>query len=115
MNLLTDPEPVRNHFQSAIHFFFFNDTAPTEIYTLSLHDALPIWLSHLEAAWEEPSLARFYRRLASDRKSTRLNSSHVSISYAVFCLKKKNQWLSAEIAKNDKTHNHYLGDLCRDD
>src|SRR2546421_4779950 len=49
-------------------FFFFNDTATTEIYTLSLHDAF-----------------------RSDRKSTRLNSSHDQISYAVFCLKKKNE------------------------
>src|SRR3989337_2777090 len=67
-------------------FFFFNDTATTEIYTLSLHDALPI--SH--------QLVRAHRFLQvfgdlvlqyQDRKSTRLNSSHGSISYAVFCLK----------------------------
>src|SRR5256885_15390208 len=73
-------------------FFFFNDTATTEIYTLSLHDALPI---------SRPRCARRDRRgrrpahrcLAGggsgDRKSTRLNSSHLVISYAVFCLKKK--------------------------
>src|ERR1035441_2580481 len=70
-------------------FFFFNDTATTEIYTLSLHDALPIWwaATWFAAPWrssfpapEPPSL---------DRKSTRLNSSHLGISYAVFCLKKK--------------------------
>src|SRR2546429_5914359 len=73
-------------------FFFFNDTATTEIYTLSLHDALPICLgadpperrsglrrTHLEHGPGRP-----------DRKSTRLNSSHGYISYAVFCLKKKN-------------------------
>src|SRR3989337_4055608 len=67
-------------------FFFFNDTATTEIYTLSLHDALPISFG-----------PRMFRRrcwttgspTALDRKSTRLNSSHGSISYAVFCLKKK--------------------------
>src|SRR2546430_11457652 len=93
-------------------FFFFNDTATTEIYTLSLHDALPISgdadpLAHaprelvrvlrLEAAEasEHDVLARAARArgtscsLASDRKSTRLNSSHSQISYAVFCLKKK--------------------------
>src|SRR6266540_6116063 len=68
--------------------FFFNDTATTEIYTLSLHDALPIW-----AGW--PFLREAGRRAggqagaAPDRKSTRLNSSHITISYAVFCLKKK--------------------------
>src|SRR6266480_6478692 len=68
-------------------FFFFNDTATTEIYTLSLHDALPISAG--------PRLVIRPRRSDSpdwtcrDRKSTRLNSSHMSISYAVFCLKKK--------------------------
>src|SRR5580704_9920649 len=71
--------------------FFFNDTATTEIYTLSLHDALPISA--------RPSAARPRARTAHppaatrtgrDRKSTRLNSSHPSISYAVFCLKNKN-------------------------
>src|SRR6267143_3703388 len=69
-------------------FFFFNDTATTEIYTLSLHDALPIRGS---AAWSllgAPSGASKGGN-PSDRKSTRLNSSHSSISYAVFCLKKK--------------------------
>src|SRR5438876_4976381 len=72
-------------------FFFFNDTATTEIYTLSLHDALPIlWgVDHTE----ESKISRYdvRRRLdkGEDRKSTRLNSSHPSISYAVFCLKKK--------------------------
>src|SRR6266487_6581051 len=68
-------------------FFFFNDTATTEIYTLSLHDALPIlpyqWLNRKKPMpWV--ALVRL------DRKSTRLTSSHPSISYAVFCLKKKN-------------------------
>src|SRR3712207_6987847 len=101
-------------------FFFFNDTATTEIYTLSLHDALPIF--------DEPSLGLDYNsqlayqkkvrelatagvaiviasnqvdeiealcdRVALDRKSTRLNSSHANISYAVFCLKKKIQTIS---------------------
>src|SRR2546422_6768367 len=94
-------------------FFFFNDTATTEIYTLSLHDALPILIAApcvvqirrrplirfrdqilihqpLERAVEscrpEPHLAA---RAVEDRKSTRLNSSHGYISYAVFCLKKK--------------------------
>src|SRR5580693_9773535 len=76
-------------------FFFFNDTATTEIYTLSLHDALPILgdLGIGEPAARLGLLQRkrleLARRLAADRKSTRLNSSHSSISYAVFCLKKK--------------------------
>src|SRR3712207_7211491 len=96
-----------------IHFFFFNDTATTEIYTLSLHDALPISRrSPLQgvradgghspgrlsdrASRRPPGSRRglTQRRRAprshgSDRKSTRLNSSHANISYAVFCLKKK--------------------------
>src|SRR5256885_16446310 len=92
-------------------FFFFNDTATTEIYTLSLHDALPISAAfgkwHLGSApasrplaqgfdqffgwysgWLDAFSHRYYQ-LGSDRKSTRLNSSHLVISYAVFCLKKK--------------------------
>src|SRR2546430_5017384 len=88
-------------------FFFFNDTATTEIYTLSLHDALPI--SHQMCPCTLAPLCRVYRRTdpyqqasyfctpraallagrIQDRKSTRLNSSHSQISYAVFCLKKK--------------------------
>src|SRR6201990_3741097 len=69
--------------------FFFNDTATTEIYTLSLHDALPIWSTPRPTGASPycPVPARRSRR--RDRKSTRLNSSHMSISYAVFCLKKK--------------------------
>src|SRR5476649_3019153 len=67
-------------------FFFFNDTATTEIYTLSLHDALPI----CRGFWRSDA-GRHRRPVchAVDRKSTRLNSSHTVISYAVFCLKKK--------------------------
>src|SRR2546422_3362429 len=84
-------------------FFFFNDTATTEIYTLSLHDALPI--SQLDDSIMAPTgddrfpgvkgdrinraIMAVERLLAIDRKSTRLNSSHGYISYAVFCLKKK--------------------------
>src|SRR2546430_3882690 len=94
-------------------FFFFNDTATTEIYTLSLHDALPI--SPQLLAVQDPRLAvrrrdgrRLHRggvgadpglrqgegrdRTLRDRKSTRLNSSHSQISYAVFCLKKKKKY-----------------------
>src|SRR2546427_11754404 len=84
-------------------FFFFNDTATTEIYTLSLHDALPISHHHLGLVLrpigvlerqdlDAASGQRFLGALPSggiDRKSTRLNSSHSQISYAVFCLKKK--------------------------
>src|SRR5256885_3622982 len=71
-------------------FFFFNDTATTEIYTLSLHDALPI--SERATAVSKPVPPAQSRPLTvwmRDRKSTRLNSSHLVISYAVFCLKKK--------------------------
>src|SRR5256885_12661060 len=91
-------------------FFFFNDTATTEIYTLSLHDALPISLRSQSSGNDDFSGLRTYqlsdspRHVAwkavarsddmltkqfTDRKSTRLNSSHLVISYAVFCLKKK--------------------------
>src|SRR5437899_7929663 len=84
--------------------FCFSDPATVEIYTLSLHDALPI--SRSGAAPSTPPStragrpgafrARFLRgRLQGDRKSTRLNSSHLGISYAVFCLKKKNRNLDA--------------------
>src|SRR2546430_6854513 len=89
-------------------FFFFNDTATTEIYTLSLHDALPIFERLAgdrnrigDAPSDHDDRVRLQRLrtellfdraldLRRDRKSTRLNSSHSQISYAVFCLKKKN-------------------------
>src|SRR5256885_11382049 len=93
-------------------FFFLNDTATTEIYTLSLHDALPIWnsaalraaswsssiaprtacsASLLHGAWRPTNARSAVEEAAddTDRKSTRLNSSHLVISYAVFCLKNK--------------------------
>src|SRR3712207_7998704 len=101
-------------------FFFFNDTATTEIYTLSLHDALPICRPLGRQPDEQPADLRV-RRLAGhdehervarlgpgqvlapaeleqdiDRKSTRLNSSHANISYAVFCLKKKKELQNEE-------------------
>src|SRR5690242_21360461 len=93
-------------------FFFFNDTATTEIYTLSLHDALPIYrlrsdpVRALLDRGRHPYAAggdRARRAGREDRKSTRLNSSHMSISYAVFCLKKK---------KKKKKKNEY--DIKRD-
>src|SRR3989442_7715781 len=73
-------------------FFFFNDTATTEIYTLSLHDALPICPNLTPSeTWSTGHRTPYGLAFApdGDRKSTRLNSSHVRISYAVFCLKKK--------------------------
>src|SRR2546430_11149395 len=71
-------------------FFFFNDTATTEIYTLSLHDALPISLRRrAQAHGARPGGISGQPLGRGDRKSTRLNSSHSQISYAVFCLKKK--------------------------
>src|SRR3712207_8952449 len=89
--------------------FFFNDTATTEIYTLSLHDALPIFLQPAKAVcdagrWNPAARCKWDGGPTShprgtrhgdrkDRKSTRLNSSHANISYAVFCLKKNKQTL----------------------
>src|SRR5256885_8802636 len=70
-------------------FFFFNDTATTEIYTLSLHDALPISTTWAACASWGPWASRSIPPPGTDRKSTRLNSIHLVISYAVFCLKKK--------------------------
>src|SRR2546422_2814629 len=84
-------------------FFFFNDTATTEIYTLSLHDALPIlgrrhtWaIASAPRSGDTPNgttanggWSYITKSTIRDRKSTRLNSSHGYISYAVFCLKKK--------------------------
>src|SRR3712207_7870816 len=101
--------------------FFFNDTATTEIYTLSLHDALPIFVGvgvgGDVALVDQPAegllaadVAQVVQHLVpepgvqqvqEDRKSTRLNSSHANISYAVFCLKKK------------KTYSSILNKLCK--
>src|SRR5258705_2445672 len=92
-------------------FFFFNDTATTEIYTLSLHDALPISCHRPNSArrrfppresqveGRRCSSRAPARSTARDRKSTRLNSSHLGISYAVFCLKKKKQLSTTDIGR----------------
>src|SRR5256885_9778035 len=83
------------------YIFFFNDTATTEIYTLSLHDALPISFNGSASsrgarlarpAPMKPNTAAVVPQMRRDRKSTRLNSSHLVISYAVFCLKKKKKF-----------------------
>src|SRR5438309_6364367 len=98
------------------YFFFFNDTATTEIYTLSLHDALPISPDHRRGVRraavrgcrvpvQRPGLPR-----TVDRKSTRLNSSHSSISYAVFCLKKKKITNMTNTKNLLQTH-HYISTL----
>src|SRR5256885_14964445 len=86
--------PPRTAGPMTVLVFFFNDTATTEIYTLSLHDALPISLQGVSySTCTSASNINQRRVLSLDRKSTRLNSSHLVISYAVFCLKKKNhQW-----------------------
>src|SRR2546427_3723930 len=100
-----------------IFFFFFNDTATTEIYTLSLHDALPIWRrgSAFQASQatrkfspnpKPVSRMRHCGASAQDRKSTRLNSSHSQISYAVFCLKKKKEQGQLRNSETRKPHDH---------
>src|SRR5438132_9531409 len=91
--------------------FFFNDTATTEIYTLSLHDALPISERRQLGRGTEsldrcPTTFGGHRQtlLGIDRKSTRLNSSHTVISYAVFCLKKKKKKKKQKIQKKKQQH-----------
>src|SRR5215216_7008657 len=103
------------HLTSSVFFlfFFFNDTATTEIYTLSLHDALPTSLGGGEVLppWPSPAGNAAVRsgepRSVRDRKSTRLNSSHQIISYAVFCLKKKKKKIHTILLKeeNNKDNN----------
>src|SRR6478735_10600868 len=94
---------------SSLHtliFFFFNDTATTEIYTLSLHDALPIC-----PGCSPPPCTAWRRgtRPCADRKSTRLNSSHLVISYAVFCLKKKKTTTQPPVlTSNSRLHGYQL-------
>src|SRR5438105_7142764 len=107
------------------HSFFFTDASTTEIYTLSLHDALPISfkctperfaeLIELEGVRPAPYVGRYHwvaleqlDSLPEDRKSTRLNSSHEWISYAVFCLKKKKN--TKKITTQDSSQRH--GCMC---
>src|SRR5258707_4575825 len=99
--------------------FFFNDTATTEIYTLSLHDALPIYLLDRQRRaplpvlyGQKPGISPPGKKL--DRKSTRLNSSHANISYAVFCLKKKHAALSLCIVERQPSNLRLLH-TCRGD
>src|SRR5580698_11028187 len=85
-------------------FFFFNDSASTEISTLSLHDALPISDPPVPLQNREVELLAdfLFARVVGDRKSTRLNSSHMSISDAVFCLKKKKKKRREEKVKKKR-------------
>src|SRR5207244_12623157 len=100
--LLSTPYP------SSYSTFFFNDTPPTEIYTLSLHDALPILrrdpgsAGRIQRGGGVPERPRSRRRIRRS-ESTRLNSSHQIISYAVFCLKKKKKKIRKK--KQNKKHN----------
>src|SRR5207253_7440544 len=108
----------RSRFISSLRLFFFNATATTEIYTLSLHDALPILRGRHYAVGRpginQQGIECLQRRLdrfaglrgQADRKSTRLNSSHVAISYAVFCLKKKKT--------NDRRLSAHLGNIAQE-
>src|SRR5947209_14200393 len=98
-------------------FVFFTNTATTEIYTLSLHDALPICLAAGDQALADVRVREDRRGLregrvaarmvlvpvgVEDRKSTRLNSSHANISYAVFCLKKKKKQLYVPVVRQQQ-------------
>src|SRR5207302_5272085 len=107
------------HSHPSYILFFFTDTSPTEIYTLSLHDALPIYMSPTLTPATPVKIGCFKNgtitseinllvagKLISDRKSTRLNSSHVKISYAVFCLKKKKNKTTFHDPTTDSIINH---------
>src|SRR5438132_7579517 len=109
---------MRDPLYCSCSFSFFKDTAPTEIYTLSLHDALPI--SQEDRAdrhapprdrddgdrLHTPADQLAFRMLQADRKSTRLNSSHTVISYAVFCLKKKKRNIKCSLQTRERTDDH---------
>src|SRR3712207_7699900 len=105
-------------------FFFFNDPATTEIYTLSLHDALPIFefepkdpaVRDLGIEFDDIAANDLLEDVGGegqpeDRKSTRLNSSHANISYAVFCLKKKKKNQSTHALVHNVTHHPQLSKL----
>src|SRR3712207_7970777 len=110
--------------EGGMFFVFFNDTATTEIYTLSLHDALPIFSAATMNRFASSKLrGRIFgcgtlggvtslQTLCSisrqDRKSTRLNSSHANISYAVFCLKKKKYQLTPASVSPQNTHEQHF-------
>src|SRR5690606_41508288 len=111
-------DSVASEFFVSFHFlllsprrycFFFTDTASTDIYTLSLHDALPIYTLHKGCPCSDQDTSNHRKHTTSrirylsslDRKSTRLNSSHVKISYAVFCLKKK-KWTTNSLSLKAK-------------
>src|SRR5437899_8687714 len=98
---------LSSHLYPPCSFIFFNETATTEIYTLSLHDALPIYrrdrpqrfdVGHEDVGGQARAAHEHTHRHAEqgDRKSTRLNSSHLGISYAVFCLKKKTLYMPGD-------------------
>src|SRR5256886_12689918 len=108
--------------RTGYNFFFFKDTATTEIYTLSLHDALPISVASksgdatpgaakvgIEACTTRARSSAF---CGEDRKSTRLNSSHSQISYAVFCLKKKAKTMAVKITQL-KSHRRFAEETGR--
>src|SRR5260221_5719066 len=109
------PTQSRKLYSAFFKFFFFNDTATTEIYTLSLHDALPISAGAAtdgrgreHRLGHEPEHAAGHAQVlvrdgVRDRKSTRLNSSHTLISYAVFCLKKKTHALKPHVRLGRKS------------
>src|SRR5256885_8189296 len=105
-----------------LFFFFFNDTATTEIYTLSLHDALPISSAPSgrascarRSACSRASFLPPMSTYSRDRKSTRLNSSHLVISYAVFCLKKKKLYMRSSSSSYFANFLHHLPILSQTD
>src|SRR5690606_42018262 len=111
---------IRPSASSYYWYFFFNATAATRTYSLSLHDALPIWpIAHLGYFRDELVLRRRWTDEKGnadlvalcqflDRKSTRLNSSHVKKSYAVFCLKKKILYTPIKMSSTNKSIRFYI-------
>src|SRR5438094_5524772 len=95
---------------ASLFFFFFNDTATTEIYTLSLHDAFRSKRDDDAVAAEHQPYVALGQPFIGDRKSTRLNSSHRTISYAVFCLKKKKNKITTTNEMNTLNTTNYYSD-----